>query len=180
MTTFTFRKPHKGFTLIELISAVAIMAMLIGLITPAITGALDKAHQVACASNLRQLTTMILTAAQENDGKIPYIEPDPTAPIYDPEVGAKGLFESLQPYGAIPKLMQCRADLKGPNHFARTGSSYEWRPLIDGENANAPVIFTRRGEFVISPNRYRLMFDFDPVHNGQRNTVFANGVVKVR
>ncbi|MFQ3578494.1 MAG: type II secretion system protein [Verrucomicrobiia bacterium] len=168
-----------AFTLIELISAVAIVAMLVGLVTPAITGALDKAHQMACASNLRQLTTMAL-AAQDNDGKIPYIEPDPTSPIYEPEVGAKGLFETLQPYGATPKLMQCRADVKGPNFFASKGSSYEWRPLIDGENVNAPVIYSRRGEFVIAPDRYRLMFDFDPVHNGRRNTVFANGIVKVR
>lgn len=47
--------PRAGFTLIELLVVVAIVALLAGLIFPAVRDARDRALRAACASNIRQL-----------------------------------------------------------------------------------------------------------------------------
>ena len=48
-------KRYKGFTLVELLVVITIIGMLIGILVPAVLGALELARQAACANNLSQL-----------------------------------------------------------------------------------------------------------------------------
>jgi len=170
----------RGFTLIELLAVIVILGLLASLSVPVWKNISEKADSMVCASNLRQIGTAINSAVQDNNGYYPNIEPDPTNPIYQPEDNAQTLPQVLQPYNITGKGLSCPADVKSVNYFAQKGTSYMWRPLVDGEPEASPTIIFRQG-VIIHPSlsRIRLVVDFDSVHRGRQNAVFADGHVKV-
>jgi len=65
------RKQSRGFTLIELLVVVAIIALLVGILLPALQGARDSARSVLCVNNLRTLAITTQQFADDHDGRLP-------------------------------------------------------------------------------------------------------------
>ncbi len=63
------RKRH-AFTLIELLVVIAIIAILMGILMPALKRAREQGRRVVCESNLKTLTLCWIMYADENDRKL--------------------------------------------------------------------------------------------------------------
>ena len=59
-----------GFTLIELLVVIAIIAILAAILFPVFAQAREKARQVACLSNAKQMGTAAMMYAQDYDEQL--------------------------------------------------------------------------------------------------------------
>ena len=65
------RRRRSAFTLVELLVVIGIVAVLVGLLMPALGRARESARRAQCASNLKQLITAIVMYGQDNHGYFP-------------------------------------------------------------------------------------------------------------
>ena len=78
-----FRSSRHAFTLIELLVTISIIALLTGILLPALGMALDAARAAVCLSNQRQTTVALLLYTEDHDGSfVPNLQlhSDPAAP----------------------------------------------------------------------------------------------------
>jgi prepilin-type N-terminal cleavage/methylation domain-containing protein/prepilin-type processing-associated H-X9-DG protein len=107
---------RQGFTLIELLVVVAIIAILAGIMFPVFAQARDKARQVSCLSNCRQIGLSVQMYGQDWDEGLPLTSHS--------GVDA-GWLTTLQAYSKSRLLNRCPSDASA-NLFATAGrfSSY--------------------------------------------------------
>jgi len=118
-------KPRCGFTLVELLVVVLIIAALAAIGTSVIRSSIRSSHKAACLSNLRQIGVGIELYLQDHNARMPTLA-----------AGRQSLQEDipvietvLVPYLKNSDVFRCPADSEV---FRKSGSSYLWNTTQNG------------------------------------------------
>src|SRR5689334_23916214 len=77
MIRFHPRRSRRAFTLIELLVVIAIIAILAAILFPVFAQAREKARQISCVSNMRQIGLGLRMYSQDYDEIFPHLRLGP-------------------------------------------------------------------------------------------------------
>ena len=162
------RRGRCGFTLVELLVVIGIIALLISILLPVLGRARDQANKTACMSNLRQVAIAFMQYANANKEKCPFgARADNPGGLDLPEdwvhyrqgINNEGLWSSaIAPYlggkgAGLLNVLRCPSDRaeerSSPGQYAYSYSMnmyFEPRPGYSPPEGQPPVRFstTRR------------------------------------
>ena len=192
------RKQHRigGFTLVELLVVIGILALLTAILFPVFLSARRRAQQSACVSNLRQLYGASTLYAQDSDGFLPSYS---STVIQLPSASANGLPEggcvadesallltALAPYLHSMSIWRCPVDATLPDPAQRAGCgkqtfpytrliSYSYRAYRVLPQGLLPVRLDYQSSRLPSPSLRPLVGDRDTCPNDSSYAAYNHG-----
>jgi prepilin-type N-terminal cleavage/methylation domain-containing protein/prepilin-type processing-associated H-X9-DG protein len=190
-------KTDNGFTLIELLVVIAIIAILASILFPVFAQAREKARQVSCLANLRQIGAGLMMYIEDYDGLLPNSYTFgrwwtiASSAAYPPPF----VKDQLLPYTKNDKIWFCPSvDRKSPLHwyytmvgtFEDNQTTYHWC-YYGSDTDPAPVhsaLFAGNPASAVPyPTKQPMFYDIpywieNAVHGGGVNVVYLDGHAK--
>jgi prepilin-type N-terminal cleavage/methylation domain-containing protein/prepilin-type processing-associated H-X9-DG protein len=183
-------KNHRGFTLIELLVVIAIIAILAAILFPVFAKAREKARQISCSSNMKQLALGLLQYNQDWDDAMPNTN----------TIWGGGWAGEIYPYIKSRGVYTCPDDSTDPTHGSAPPAGVTYSrvsyglnvnvlpPYVDGSTGNYNGnYFTRGSQSALaaqnSPASTVLLFEIqgqlyvDPTNPGEQQSAIGSGAV---
>jgi prepilin-type N-terminal cleavage/methylation domain-containing protein len=182
-----------GFTLVEVLVVLSIMAMLLGILMPALAAARRVAYKTACKENLHGCAIAFRMYLDDNKNIMPTITNMPNLHLIANPIPITSV---LGKYVSGPEALECPADPQA-KYFREQGSSYEYNtyppPSPEGpfnhqdrKIEGKGMTMTRRGEDVLVPwADIFILRDYEDFHGkagkvGSRMYFYADNLVADR
>lgn len=121
--TYCVKLGQRAFTLIELLVVIAIIAILAGMLLPALGRAKETAKRTRCLNNTRQLGLAHVMYGDDQNG------------LYPPRSGNNRWPTQLQPYYQDIALLRCSSDKRKKNNNSNQGNPPVANLQVDPDQA---------------------------------------------
>lgn len=136
------RHSHTGFTLIELLVVVAIIALLIGVLLPALGKAREGARRSGCLSNMRQMVIFAQLYAEDNENWFPVLPPSTPGSAHSPAITVQSAYQHR--YGGLAGQFSLKQGAAFPGAFKYDSGFYrEWNGsnwVIPSDQKSTPIM----------------------------------------
>lgn len=159
----TLRDEQRAFTLLELLIVIGVIAILIGLTLPVVSGIQERARRVQCTANLKTLAVGANLYLQQN-GSWPQINPD------DETENAKLWIAALEPFSVPRKSWICPSNqqlLQNPDYTQPGNERIDYIATNFDDKPTSPHQWPRQPWFV----------ETGDVHGNGNLIIFADGSI---
>ncbi len=153
----------RGFTLTEVMVAIAIVAILAGIAYPVSRSMIERANESVCLQNLGAIGAGLQNYLRDNGDRMPVMQAARKSKSEDAPVMDVVLME----YVGNSAIFHCPS---GTKEFRKTGSSYLWNSTQNGRLMSELSFFGIRN----SPELIPIASDKESWHRDQTNFLYAD------